>query len=94
MDSTWGVIAGLVTWLDTRSTASGDTARMLRALKLCEELGEVAEALEHVTGTAPSGRFTWQDVHAELCDVIVTGMVAIASLSSSSSRSARRQAPA
>lgn len=79
MDQTWKIINGLCGWLDTSSPASGDIARLLRTIKLYEEIGEVDEALDNVTGTGTGG-FTWQDVNTELCDVIVTGMVAIASL--------------
>lgn len=82
MDRTWVTIGGLVTWLDTEAAAAGDTARLLRILKMYEETGEVCGALEDVTAPAPAhgSGHTWEDVQTEVCDVIVTGMVALATL--------------
>lgn len=51
-------------------------------LKITEEAGEVAQAVFGATGRNPrKGRtHTWEDVEAEVCDVIITAMVALARL--------------
>jgi NTP pyrophosphatase (non-canonical NTP hydrolase) len=51
-------------------------------LKLSEEVGEVASAIIGATGQNPRKGIThsWQDVESELCDVIVTAMVALRTL--------------
>lgn len=71
-ESTWSIVDRLVAWLDTESPVSGDDALAMRVLKVPEELGEVAEA---VLG----GAYTEQDVQRELCDVVLTTMVALRS---------------
>jgi NTP pyrophosphatase (non-canonical NTP hydrolase) len=78
-DDTWETIGRLVAWLDEETDASPELARVLRVLKISEEAGEVAEAVHGATGANPrKGRsHTWEDVQAELCDVIVTSMVAL-----------------
>lgn len=61
---------------------AGQDRRILRVLKIGEEFGEVAEALHGALGANPrkGASHTWQDVEKELCDVIVTSMVALASI--------------
>ncbi|MFF2374878.1 MazG-like family protein [Streptomyces xiamenensis] len=89
MDSaTWATVNRLVDWLDTHSTHTPETARLLRVLKIQEEAGEVAEAIHGaMNGNPRKGQSkTWSDVEAELCDVILTGMVALATLSSDPAR--------
>ena len=51
---------------------------LLRILKLSEEVGEVAAAVIGATGQNPRKGVThsWQDVESELCNVIITAMVA------------------
>jgi NTP pyrophosphatase (non-canonical NTP hydrolase) len=74
-------VAGLVAWLDAHATGSPETTRVMRVLKLSEEVGEVAEALIGATGNNPrKPPRTWQDVERELCDVVLTAMVALRSL--------------
>ncbi len=75
----WPVIDRLVTWLDQGSTLPPDTKTLLQILKITEEAGEVAEAVIGVTGQNPRKGFShsWQDVEGELCDVIITAMVAL-----------------
>ncbi|MFD5189220.1 MazG-like family protein [Streptomyces sp. NPDC058357] len=53
-------------------------------LKLSEEVGEVAQAVIGATGQNPrkGAAHSWQDVEAELRDVIVTAMVAPRTLTS------------
>ncbi|MEV0780407.1 MazG-like family protein [Streptomyces sp. NPDC050433] len=78
-DTTWDTIGRLVEWLDAASAATPETARLLRVLKITEEAGEVAEAIHGVTGSNPrkGNSHTWEDVQKELCDVILTSMVAL-----------------
>lgn len=75
----WDVIDRLVAWLDAGSTLPPETKTILQILKITEEAGEVAEALIGVTGQNPRKGFShdWQDVEHELCDVIITAMVAL-----------------
>jgi NTP pyrophosphatase (non-canonical NTP hydrolase) len=79
---TWGTIDRLVTWLDAESPVSAEVARLLRVMKISEEAGEVAEAVHGVMGSnARKGvSHTWEDVQEELCDVILTAMVALSTL--------------
>lgn len=75
----WPVIDRLVAWLDEGSALPPETKTLLQILKITEEAGEVAEALIGVTGQNPRKGFShsWQDVEHELCDVIITAMVAL-----------------
>ncbi|WP_346776770.1 MazG-like family protein [Streptomyces sp. HNM0574] len=52
---------------------------MLQVLKIQEEAGEVAEAVIGALGLNPrkGHSHSWGDVEGEICDVIVTGMVAL-----------------
>lgn len=79
----WPVIDRLVAWLDAGSTLPPETKTLIQILKITEEAGEVAEALIGVTGQNPRKGFShsWQDVEYELCDVIITAMVALARVS-------------
>ncbi|MFB7496120.1 MazG-like family protein [Streptomyces sp. NPDC056161] len=82
-DRTWEQVGRLRKWLDdeTADAAPADV-RLLRVLKIGEEYGEVAEALHGALGANPrKGRsHTWTDVQTELADVIVTSMVALATI--------------
>ncbi|MBA0050900.1 hypothetical protein E0L36_08330 [Streptomyces sp. AJS327] len=79
MTDPWDTIVRLTARLDAHSTLPAEQRRILQILKIQEEAGEVAEAVIGATGQNPrKGRsHTWQDVEAEVCDVIVTGMVAL-----------------
>jgi NTP pyrophosphatase (non-canonical NTP hydrolase) len=81
-DPTWETVRRLVDWLDAHSEGAAETAALLRVLKLSEEVGEVGEALIGVLGQNPRKgvTHTWADVHSELCDVILSAMVALATL--------------
>ncbi|HEV2639634.1 MAG TPA: MazG-like family protein [Actinocrinis sp.] len=81
-DVTWDTVDRLVEWLDRSSALTPETERLLRLMKLSEEVGEVAEAVIGVTGQNPRKgvTHTWDDVNAELCDVILTAMVALTTL--------------
>ncbi len=75
----WAIAGALVKWLDDNSVSDRETDRILRCLKLAEEVGEVSQAIIGATGQTPRKgvTHTWNDVEAELCDVIVTAMVAL-----------------
>jgi hypothetical protein len=63
----------------TRSVPTADTGPLLRIMKLTEETGEVTQAVTGTLGQNPRKgvTHTWDDVQAELCDVIFTAMVAL-----------------
>ena len=77
----WSTIRNLVAWLDEANGRTDDEIT-LRILKLAEEVGEVAQAWIGVTGQNPRKgvTHTHPQVQDELCDVIVTAAVALASL--------------
>ncbi|MEU3981769.1 MazG-like family protein [Streptomyces sp. NPDC026672] len=78
----WGSIDELWTWLDANRRHGDPEAVLLRILKLQEEVGEVAQAVIGATGQNPRKGVThgWDDVRAELCDVAITALVALRSL--------------
>ena len=82
MDDAWGTIKEIVTWLDDSSTLPPETEKLLRIMKLTEEAGEVTQAVTGTLGQNPRKgvTHTWEDVQAELCDVIFTAMVALITL--------------
>lgn len=81
-DTTWDTVERLADWLDANSRLPGDTEKLLRLMKLSEEVGEVTAAVIGVLGQNPRKgvTHTWQDVNDELCDVILTAMVALTTL--------------
>lgn len=78
----WSSIDALWTWLDGNRPHGGHEALLLRMLKLSEEVGEVAEAVIGATGQNPRKgvTHTWDDVQGELCDVVITALVALRTL--------------
>ncbi|MEU6847050.1 MazG-like family protein [Streptomyces sp. NPDC046716] len=78
----WATVDRLRAWLDESNGQPPREALLLRVLKLSEEVGEVAEAVIGAVGQNPRKGLshTWQDVESELCDVIVTAMVALGTL--------------
>ena len=78
-DSTWETVDRLVDWLDAHSQRDEQTERLLRVMKLSEEVGEVAEAVAGALGQNPrkGQSHNWDHVENELCDVILTAMVAL-----------------
>ncbi|MFD4260273.1 MazG-like family protein [Streptomyces sp. NPDC058534] len=72
----------LCKWLEADQPVGGREGLLLRMLKLSEEVGEVAEAVIGATGQNPRKgvTHTWKDVEAELCDVVITAMVALRTL--------------
>jgi NTP pyrophosphatase (non-canonical NTP hydrolase) len=77
----WAPIFRLVGWLD-RQNGRGQQEISLRLLKLVEESGEVAQAYIGTVGQNPRKgvTHTTADVADELCDVIITAMVALVSV--------------
>ncbi|GAA3066019.1 MazG-like family protein [Streptomyces glomeratus] len=75
----WDSIGRLHAWLDTHRAQGGADGLLLRVLKLSEEVGEVAQAVIGATGQNPRKGTThsWEDVQAELCDVVITALVAL-----------------
>lgn len=78
----WSTIEALSEWLDTNRPIEGREGLLLRILKLSEEVGEVSEAVIGATGQNPRKgvTHTWEDVEAELCDVVITALVALRTL--------------
>lgn len=74
----WDDVEKLTAWLDA-SNGSGQQELILRILKVQEEAGEVAQAVIGMVGQNPRKGVTHTEnnVAMELCDVIVTAMVAI-----------------
>ncbi|MGW1667787.1 MazG-like family protein [Streptomyces sp. NPDC002324] len=81
-DDLWRSVSRLHAWLEADQPHGGREGLLLRMLKLQEEVGEVAQAVIGVTGQNPrkGTTHTWQDVQAELCDVVVTALVALRTL--------------
>ena len=75
----WSGIDDLWTWLDRIDPLDGKEGMLLCMLKLSEEVGEVAQAVIGVTGQNPRKgvTHTWDDVQGELCDVVITALVAL-----------------
>ncbi|WP_328317176.1 MazG-like family protein [Streptomyces sp. NBC_00388] len=78
----WTIVGRLHAWLAGSASRPPQEETLLRILKLSEEVGEVAQAVIGATGQNPrkGTSHSWQDVEAELCDVIVTAMVALRTL--------------
>jgi hypothetical protein len=77
----WEDIESLTQWLND-SNGFNDHEMTLRIMKIGEEFGEVVNAHIGAIGQNPRKGFyaTQQDVIKELCDVIVTAMVAMNSM--------------
>ncbi len=62
---------------------TSDHERAVRLMKLSEEVGEVAQAYIGMVGQNPRKgvSHTREDVAEELCDVLITAMVALCSFS-------------
>ncbi|AKJ13531.1 hypothetical protein ABB07_26920 [Streptomyces incarnatus] len=78
----WPAIDELWSRLEATRKHAGQEGVLLRVLKLSEEVGEVAEAIIGTTGQNPRKgvTHTWEDVQAELCDVVITALVALRTL--------------
>ncbi|MEU4585427.1 MazG-like family protein [Kitasatospora aureofaciens] len=83
-DGLWGRAGMLRTWLeDEADEQSVADVRLLPVVKIGEEFGEVSEAVHGALGANPRKGWShdWSDVETELCDVIVTAMVAFDTIS-------------
>ena len=78
----WTAIDGQWNWLESNQPLGGHEGLLLRILKLSEEVGEVAQAVIGATGQNPRKgvTHTWEDVQSELCDVAITALVALRTL--------------
>lgn len=78
----WATVDALRVWLDDNRAHGGREGLLLRVLKLSEEVGEVAQAVIGATGQNPrkGADHTWEDVQAELCDVVISALVALRTL--------------
>ncbi|MEU0053871.1 MazG-like family protein [Streptomyces sp. NPDC006309] len=78
----WPAVDSLWARLEAAGAQGGQDGVLLRILKLSEEVGEVAEAVIGATGQNPRKGVThsWEDVQAELCDVAITALVALRTL--------------
>ncbi|MER6677918.1 MazG-like family protein [Streptomyces sp. NPDC000983] len=78
----WTGIDDLWTWLESNRPPDSSDTLLMRVLKLSEEVGEVAQAVIGATGRNPrkGTTHTWDDVQAELCDVAITALVALRTL--------------
>jgi len=78
----WQVIEHQRAWLDANPGSDPAMAIPMRVLKIAEEAGEAAAALIGVTGQNPrkGHSHTEADLAAELCDVVITAAVALASV--------------
>ena len=78
---TWRTVDQLVAWLDAHSEHDPQGRPLQRILKLSEEVGEVAAAVIGASQANPRkpGR-SWHEVEAELCDVALTALIALRTL--------------
>ncbi|MCF2539883.1 MULTISPECIES: MazG-like family protein [Streptomyces] len=78
----WKDVDALWAWLEAGQPHGGTEGLLLRMLKLSEEVGEVAQAVIGATGQNPRKgvTHTWDDVQSELCDVVITALVALRTL--------------
>nr|WP_308286749.1 hypothetical protein [Streptomyces griseorubiginosus] len=81
-DDLWSCVDALWAWLEEGRRHGGRESLLLRVLKMSEEVGEVAEAVIGATGQNPrkGATHTWDDVGAELCDVVITALIALRTL--------------
>jgi NTP pyrophosphatase (non-canonical NTP hydrolase) len=78
----WETVDALCGWLDAGQPVTGREGLLLRILKRSEEVGEVAQAVIGATGQNPrkGTSHSWEDVQSELCDVVITALVALRTL--------------
>ncbi|MFH8937586.1 MazG-like family protein [Streptomyces griseosporeus] len=78
----WDTVDALWASLEARQPVGGREGLLLAVLKLSEEVGETAQAVIGATGQNPRKGTThsWDDVQAELCDVVFTALIALRTL--------------
>lgn len=76
MTGAWQHVDAVVKWLESRN---GSSEPAMSLVKISEELGEAAQAYTGLLGRNPRKGVTHSgdDVAAELCDVILSAMVAL-----------------
>lgn len=77
----WEHVTDVLVWLDDANGRS-DHQTAMQLLKIVEEVGEVAAAYIGVTGQNPrkGHSHTVDDVADELCDTLITALVALATI--------------
>jgi NTP pyrophosphatase (non-canonical NTP hydrolase) len=77
----WQHVTAALDWLDT-ANGRDDHTPAIQLLKIAEEAGEAAAAYIGMTGQNPRKGVTHtrEDVAGELCDVVVTALVALATI--------------
>ena len=77
----WDHVARTVAWLDADG-GRGPHEIAVRVMKIAEETGEAVSAYIGLTGQNPRKgvTHTWEDVQGELCDVVITALVALRTL--------------
>ncbi|MCJ1681455.1 MazG-like family protein [Streptomyces sp. APSN-46.1] len=83
MDDLWKTIGALAARFDAHDRGRGvahEESVTLQVLKIGEEFGEAAQAVIGAKGANPrkGNSHTWADVEAEVADVVITAMVALA----------------
>ncbi|WP_188187996.1 MazG-like family protein [Nonomuraea sp. SYSU D8015] len=80
----WQHVTTALDWLDAANGRS-EHATTMQILKITEEAGEVAAAYIGMTGQNPRKGVTHtrEDVAGELCDVVITALVALAAITGS-----------
>ncbi|MEV7617379.1 MazG-like family protein [Streptomyces sp. NPDC089799] len=83
MHDAWKTIAALADTFATRDAGRGVSPEeqwTLQVLKIGEEFGEAAQAVMGARGTNPrkGTSHSWEDVHDEVADTIITAMVTLA----------------
>lgn len=79
---TWDTIDQLARRFNEHDTALGlgqEEQWSLQVLKIAEETGEASQAVIGARGTNPrKGAASWDEAHAEVADVVITALVALA----------------
>ena len=77
----WSHLAMALAWLDAANPRTDHEVAM-RVLKVSEEIGEAAAAYIGMTGQNPRKGITHtrEDLAGELCDVVMSALVALATL--------------
>ncbi|MFE1285612.1 MazG-like family protein [Streptomyces sp. NPDC058751] len=78
----WDTIGQLARYFEEHDTGLGlapEEQWTLQVLKIAEETGEASQAVIGARGTNPrKGTVPWDDAHAEIADVAITALIALA----------------